>query len=153
MIYITLSHKFRITFFPVSFLPVNTSGYAAQPLACLLEQGGMFRLVIRNIINNSVKFTYENGTITLNSNDAEDFTELTISDSGVGIPDERIRTLFNIGIPHSSTDGTMHEKGTGLGLALCKDIITLHNGTIAVKSEIGKGTTFTFIFPRYQQES
>jgi PAS domain S-box-containing protein len=123
-----------------------------SPAAVVYADKNMFRLVIRNIINNSVKFTHENGTIILNSNEAEDSTELTISDTGVGIPDERIRTLFSIGIPHSSTDGTMHEKGTGLGLALCKDIITLHNGTIAVKSEIGKGTTFTFTFPRRQQE-
>ncbi len=104
----------------------------------------MLRTVVRNLISNAIKFTPENGEIHIKAERAAD-NEIIISihDSGVGIEKERIPVLFDF-TQNKSTYGTNGEKGTGLGLALCRDLVSLNKGEIHVESEPGKGSNFSF---------
>ncbi|MFA7420096.1 MAG: ATP-binding protein [Melioribacteraceae bacterium] len=106
----------------------------------------MMQVVLRNLISNAIKFTSYGGKITVSAKLTENFSSITISDTGIGIQPEDIPKLFRIDI-HHSTEGTHSEKGTGLGLVLCKDIIDRHSGKILVESKIGKGTSITISLP------
>lgn len=107
----------------------------------------MINTVLRNLISNAVKFTPENGKITIRALPHEQYTEINVIDTGIGISQENIKRLFNIS-ENYSTLGTSNEKGTGIGLILCKEFIEKHNGKIWVESEFGKGTKFAFIIPK-----
>ncbi len=104
----------------------------------------VLKTVVRNLVSNAIKFTPQNGKINIKAElSTGNKVVIAIHDSGVGIEKERIPVLFNF-IQNKSTYGTNGEKGTGLGLALCKDLVSLNNGEIHVESEIGKGSTFYF---------
>jgi signal transduction histidine kinase len=105
----------------------------------------MINTVIRNLIANAIKFT-ENGTIRIEADQGADAITIKISDNGVGIPPENLTLLFG-SINSKSSFGTHGESGTGLGLIICKEFIERHGGTIAVESEVGKGSTFSFTIP------
>ncbi len=107
----------------------------------------MLNTVIRNIVSNSIKFTETNGNITVGAKNFDNYIEVFIEDSGIGISPENISKLFHID-SNISTLGTSNEKGTGIGLILCKEFIEKHNGKIWVESEVGKGTKFTFVIPK-----
>ncbi len=102
--------------------------------------------VIRNLISNAVKFTQEGGTITLLAEAVGSHVRVSVTNTGYGISQEIIQKLFKIGIKHS-TLGTAQEKGSGLGLVLCKDFVEKNGGTIDVESTEGKGSTFYFTVP------
>lgn len=106
----------------------------------------MMQVVLRNLISNAIKFTGYGGKIIVSAKLTENFSSVTISDTGIGIQPVDISKLFRIDI-HHSTEGTHSEKGTGLGLVLCKDIIDRHSGKILVESTIGKGTSITISLP------
>jgi len=107
----------------------------------------MINTVIRNLISNAIKFTPAGGTITVRIT-REHPHEVTISvaDTGVGIDDETMKTLFHLD-GHVSTKGTNEETGSGLGLILSKDFVTKNKGRIWVTSEIETGSTFWFTLP------
>ncbi len=102
--------------------------------------------VIRNLIANAIKFTSENGTITINVEQNESQTIVSIIDNGIGVCPERLETIFE-DTYFETTLGTNNEKGSGLGLKLCKYIIEQHNGKIWVESESEKGSSFIFSIP------
>jgi signal transduction histidine kinase len=102
--------------------------------------------VIRNLISNAIKFTPEGGTITLAVAQTKEALNVSISDTGVGMSAEVMEKLFRIDSKHS-TKGTADEKGTGLGLILCKDFIEKNGGKIWVESKEGKGSVFYFTLP------
>lgn len=104
-------------------------------------------LVIRNLITNAIKFTNEGGHITLFAEDKGTFWNICVQDDGVGMKPEVLKMLFDKTSPYS-TRGTANEKGTGLGLILCKEFVEKNGGTISVKSEEGKGSTFSFTVPK-----
>ncbi len=106
------------------------------------------KTVIRNLLSNAIKFSNKNSTIKISSKVSNDSKSIKISvkDSGVGIPQENIDKLFKIESSFS-TFGTEKEKGTGLGLILCKDLIEKNDGTIWVESIENKGATFHFTLP------
>ncbi|MCP5494450.1 MAG: hybrid sensor histidine kinase/response regulator [Leptospiraceae bacterium] len=106
----------------------------------------MLDTIIRNLLSNSIKFTYPNGKIDINARQDNDFIQICVSDTGVGMEKEDIPRLFRIDIKHS-TLGTSKEKGTGLGLMLCKEFIEKHGGSIVVESEVGKGSKFFISLP------
>jgi signal transduction histidine kinase len=106
----------------------------------------MFSTVIRNLVANAIKFTHERGHIAINLLKEDNFCEISIRDNGVGISEENIQKIFRIDSNHS-TQGTNGEKGTGLGLILCKEFIEKHNGKIKVESVVGKGTRIIFTLP------
>jgi signal transduction histidine kinase len=103
----------------------------------------MLQSLVQNLISNAIKFTPVDGNIEISENKHEDYIEYIVSDNGVGIRDIDIEKLFRIDI-NFSTKGTQKEKGTGLGLALCKEIVNIHGGKITVQSKIGEGTKIIF---------
>ncbi|MBN2613750.1 MAG: hypothetical protein JXB00_19490 [Bacteroidales bacterium] len=105
----------------------------------------MINTVLRNILTNAIKFS-ENGEIRINVSQSEDLVMCSISDSGVGIPKSRLKTIFEID-NSKSTEGTKGESGTGLGLIICKEFVEKNGGKIFVESEENKGSTFKFTIP------
>jgi signal transduction histidine kinase len=105
----------------------------------------MIKTVVRNLINNAIKFSYPNGTITLSAQQREGEVQFTVQDTGVGIKAEDLPRILS-DRPHTSL-GTRQEKGTGLGLQVCKDFITQHEGQIWVESQPEVGTAFHFTLP------
>ena len=102
--------------------------------------------VLRNLLGNAVKFTLPGGRVTIAAQAAGGMTEISVDDTGVGIPESRLASLFEI-IPDRSTTGTAGEAGTGLGLILCQDLIERSGGRIAVESRLGRGSRFTVALP------
>lgn len=103
-------------------------------------------LIIRNCINNALKFTHEKGRISIESTINHEFVNIIIVDNGTGIAKEKICSLFSIE-KHFSEQGTKGEKGTGLGLLLCKEFITKNNGNIHINSKLNQGTELILSFP------
>jgi signal transduction histidine kinase len=103
-------------------------------------------LVIRNLVTNAIKFSHEGGIVELSSESSADSTKLIVKDSGVGISETIVQKIFEIG-SHKSTLGTKSEKGTGIGLSLCKNFIDKMGGSIEVKSKEGEGSEFCVIIP------
>ncbi|RCW38625.1 two-component regulator propeller domain-containing protein [Marinilabilia salmonicolor] len=106
----------------------------------------MMRIVVRNILSNAIKFTPYKGTITLKTEVKKDQLIVSISDSGQGLTPEQIEKIKQ---PSQifSTPGTHGEKGSGLGLTVCKEFVERHNGQLIVEGSPGKGSRFGFIFP------
>jgi len=110
----------------------------------------MISTVIRNLLSNAIKFTHEKGSIKIEARDAGKSVEISVADTGVGINKKDIDKLFLID-KNFSTPGTDNEKGTGLGLILCKEFIAMHNGDIRVESEVGKGSRFIVRLPKEKE--
>jgi len=106
----------------------------------------MINTIIRNLITNAIKFTKQDGIISVESGLKNESVEISIKDTGVGMNEETIGKLFRLESTHSSM-GTNNEAGTGLGLILCKEFVEKHGGKIVVDSELGKGSTFSFCIP------
>lgn len=102
--------------------------------------------VFRNLISNAIKYTPQNGRIELFDAVYDGEIEVTVKDNGIGIKAEKLKDLFSVSYA-KSTKGTEGEKGTGLGLVLCKDFIEKNGGSIDVESEFGKGSSFVFTLP------
>jgi signal transduction histidine kinase len=105
-----------------------------------------FCIIFRNLISNAIKFTQEHGTIDINGTGVKNQLKITIRDNGVGMSKEVQEKLFK-NAEHYTTFGTNNERGTGLGLLLCKEMIEKNNGTIYVESELGKGSEFHIYLP------
>jgi PAS domain S-box-containing protein len=105
-----------------------------------------FFTALRNLISNAIKFTPDGGKITIDASVNDNFVEVSVEDTGVGINETDIKKLFKPDV-HHTTIGTSNEKGTGLGLLLCKELIEKNDGEISVSSEVGKGTKFTLKLP------
>ncbi len=108
----------------------------------------MVKTILRNLINNAIKYSYLGGEITIHAEEKDSFVELDIMDNGVGISQNAQRDLFQRSELYS-TRGTRNEYGTGLGLMICKDFVELHGGIIWSESEPGKGCKIRFTLPRY----
>ena len=103
------------------------------------------RQVTQNLLVNATKFTPEGGTITLRAKEENGSIVVEVQDTGYGIPEEEQRRLVR---PyHRQTGDREHLSGLGLGLALCKNLVQLHGGRIWVRSQEGKGSTFSFSIP------
>jgi PAS domain S-box-containing protein len=121
--------------------------YNIPETAFVYTDKDMVKTVILNLLNNAIKFTSSEGNIIITLTDKEDKIELSVADSGVGISRDNQEKLFRIS--HTlSTDGTMGEKGTGLGLLICKEFVEMNGGDIRVESEEGKGSNFYFTLPK-----
>ncbi|MCX6284959.1 MAG: PAS domain S-box protein, partial [Bacteroidetes bacterium] len=119
----------------------------------VLADEQMVRTVIRNLISNAIKFTPLGGQVKIYSevikdgSDHKEMIRICVTDTGVGISGENLDKLFRIDQQLRST-GTANEKGTGLGLILCKELIDKHGGKIWVESEVGKGSKFCVTLPK-----
>jgi PAS domain S-box-containing protein len=107
----------------------------------------MFKTVFRNLVENAIKFTLAGGKVEINAQNAGNNILVSVTDNGVGIKAANIEKLFKIETGFS-TPGTRNEKGTGLGLILCREFVEKHNGQIWAESIEGKGSTFNFTIPR-----
>jgi PAS domain S-box-containing protein len=102
--------------------------------------------ILQNLVGNAVKFSKNSGSINISGNRVNNYYELSVSDNGVGIDEESLGRLFNFETMFSKK-GTAGEKGSGLGLLICKEMIEKHGGKIWVQSNAGQGTKFTFTLP------
>jgi len=106
----------------------------------------MLKTILRNLISNAIKFTKSGGTIRVFAILKQDLVEITVLDNGVGMNKETRNKLFSPGI-NETTIGTANERGSGLGLLLCKEFVDKHGGKIWIESEEGKGSAFKFTLP------
>jgi len=106
----------------------------------------MLKAILRNLLANAIKFTNESGTVRISTKTTENKVIVSVTDNGIGMSAEEIKRLFDISAVHSKT-GTANEKGTGLGLLLCKDLVSKHDGEIWVESVPGQGSKFSFTLP------
>ncbi|WP_120495339.1 PAS-domain containing protein [Kiloniella sp. EL199] len=113
----------------------------------LIGDRNMTGTVLRNLIGNAIKFSNPGGKIELTSEKAEGFLDIYIRDNGVGIKEDILAKLFKEEA-HQSTRGTAGEKGTGLGLLICRDFVEKQGGAIQVKSNDGEGTEIKVALPR-----
>ncbi|MFK5971928.1 MAG: tetratricopeptide repeat-containing sensor histidine kinase [Flavobacteriaceae bacterium] len=126
----------------VSHLPENTIAWS---------DGDQIDIVIRNLISNALKFTPENGMITISAKERNNHWELSIRDTGVGMNKDTQDKIFSEN-SNITTYGTNNEKGTGLGLSLCKEMVEKNNGTIWAESVLRKGSSFFFTLPKEKKE-
>lgn len=115
---------------------VNKSTLFADP--------GMTRSIFTNLLTNAIKFTHNGGKISISTNSTGATTSISIADTGVGIPEENLKSIFD---GNYTTPGTNNEKGTGIGLSLCNYFIAKNKGSISVKSKPTVGTVFIFKLP------
>lgn len=122
---------------------VQTASEGDEPV---LADKEMLKTILRNLVTNSLKYTYSRGIVIISTQRFESYLRFTVSDTGVGIPAEYLDRLFEIDC-NLSQEGTEKEKGTGLGLILCKEFVEKQGGKIWVESEEGKGSDFHFTIP------
>jgi signal transduction histidine kinase len=106
----------------------------------------MLKTILRNLISNAIKFTNSDGEINVYAAVNDKSIEIVVSDNGVGMDEETQNKLFRLET-NIKTFGTANEKGSGLGLILCKEFVEKHGGKIWVESELGKGSNFKFTLP------
>lgn len=111
-----------------------------------LADENMINTIFRNLLSNAIKFSKRKGVITLTSEIKGNNLVVSIADNGVGMSDESKELIFDFS-KHYTMNGTEEERGSGIGLLICKELMTWHNGTISFESELGKGTTFILTFP------
>lgn len=109
----------------------------------VLADPDMVSTVLRNFVSNAIKFTFEGGEVSITAKPVNKTIEVCIQDTGVGISSDNLEKLFNVKT-HLTTSGTNNEKGSGLGLNLCKDFIEANDGKVWVESELDKGSKFSF---------
>ena len=122
----------------IEFIPVND--------VAIIADKNMLLTILRNIFSNAIKYSTQDGKITLKLDSDETYGIVSITDTGVGISSDNIQKLFKVNGDYK-TRGTNNEEGTGLGLILCKEFILKNNGEISIVSELGKGSTVTFKLP------
>lgn len=114
----------------------------------VLADSNMIFTVMRNLTSNAIKYTSEGDDVTITAVDEGLFIKCSVKDTGLGITEEDQQKLFRIDVHHSEI-GTDQEKGTGLGLLLCKELIEKNGGTIWIESTLGKGSEFFFTIPKF----
>lgn len=115
------------------------------PEDLLFADREMINIIVRNLLSNAIKFTHEAGSITIYARQAENSMTVSIEDSGVGVNLDNLGKIF--AFVNYSTPGTQHEKGSGVGLKLCKDLIELNNGSIWYEGKPAGGSIFHFKLP------
>lgn len=106
-------------------------------------------LILRNLVHNAIKYTHAGGSVTVTAETTDGAIELVVTDTGIGMTAKQVENLFNVS-EMKTQRGTGGERGTGLGLMLCREMVGMHNGKIHVQSTPGQGTTFTVWLPQNQ---
>ena len=120
---------------------------AVEPGMMVTADSNMISLVLRNLITNALKFTEVGGTVMVAAQEEADHVVVRVQDNGVGIPEEIQAKLLSKNGTYTSL-GTANEKGTGLGLGLCREFVERNGGKIWLSSKEGEGTTFYFTLPK-----
>lgn len=146
---ISLPHKvaenFAIMHAHAEQKQITLENQVLSPTVAYADQA-MLDTILRNLLSNALKFTAPGGVITVSASQYESVTEIAVTDTGTGMDDNTLAALFRIDVQHTQI-GTAGEKGTGLGLKLCKDLVEQHGGRLWVESCLGQGTTFRFTLP------
>lgn len=116
----------------------------SNPFVEVYIDWNMINTVLRNLISNAIKFSYKGGNIEIKSEVGENFVKISVIDNGIGMMPEQIENIYE----GKTTDGTANEKGTGLGLTLCRDFLVKNHGLLMVESKVDKGSVFSFVIPR-----
>jgi signal transduction histidine kinase len=111
-----------------------------------MADSNAFQTILRNLIGNAVKFTPKNGLITIDAEQNKENVLIRIQDTGMGMSEEKLAQLFTL--DKRSERGTAGEKGTNLGLIICKELVELHNGALRATSKEGEGSSFEFSLPK-----
>lgn len=111
----------------------------------IIADASGFNTIIRNLLSNAIKFSNKSDVIEIFASKKNQWAEITVKDSGIGMEKNIIDQLFSL--EKKSKKGTSGEKGTGLGLVLCKELIELHKGHLSIESEVGVGSMFSFTIP------
>lgn len=119
-----------------------------SPFCKIVADRVQIDVILRNLLNNALKFTPNNGNITFRSIEEPDFWQVSVEDSGIGIEPDILEFLFKKTESTVSNLGTNKEPGTGIGLLLCKEMIENHGGTIRAESILGQGSTFYITIPK-----
>lgn len=121
-----------------------------EPLSPIFGDEGTLTEVLINLGNNAIKYSYAGSQVLIKANEADDHVMISITDTGVGISKEDLPFIFD-DFYRGKTSQT-GERGYGLGLALSQRIVEIHNGSISVESELGKGSTFVIRLPIYSSD-
>ncbi|GGK46516.1 MULTISPECIES: sensor histidine kinase [Flavobacteriaceae] len=130
----------------IAIIKSITLNYIQSDAIEVYADANMLKIVLRNIISNAIKFTNPYGKIEVSAIQNQNDIEITVSDNGVGMNEETLNKLFKIDST-IITIGTAAEKGSGLGLILCKEFVEKQRGKIWVESKLGKGSDFKFTLP------
>ena len=106
----------------------------------------MLKTILRNLVSNAIKFTKKGGTITITAEETPEKVTVAVSDTGIGMKPEKLNLLFDIS-QVQTTSGTANEKGTGLGLMICKEFVIKHGGIIWIESVPERGSVVRFTLP------
>ena len=115
--------------------------------SCIYADENMLQTILRNLLSNAIKFSFEQGLIEIGLEKRNEQTLLFVRDNGIGMSLEEANKIFDINFKHSS-EGTKMEKGTGIGLILCKEFVDKHGGQIWVESVVGEGSVFWVLLPK-----
>jgi len=127
-----------------------TLNYLQIEPVSIYADANMIKTILRNLISNAIKYTNSSGKVFIYAIPSTDHIEITVSDNGLGMSEDVKNNLFTDG-EQTSLQGTTGEKGTGLGLLICKDFVEKHGGKIWAESDLGKGSTFKFTLPVLSQ--
>ncbi len=116
----------------------------------IVADENLLKTIIRNLISNAVKFTSRNGMVSISSDKDDKITEISVKDTGIGLSESELKNIFKIDKIYSKP-GTNNEKGSGLGLILCREFVEKHGGKIWVESELEIGSVFKFTIPKIIQ--
>jgi signal transduction histidine kinase len=120
---------------------------AVNPNIMVFADIEMLKTIMRNLCSNAIKFTGERGEINITAEEDPGQVTITVADNGIGIKPEILQSLFTVSQP-LTTSGTVNEPGSGMGLILCKEFVSIHGGQIRAESQPGKGSRFIVTLPR-----
>ncbi len=112
----------------------------------IVADKNMMQAVIRNLLSNAIKFTQRKGSVNISAIKLPKQLQITVTDTGVGMNQETLENLFT-SIAVDSKAGTLNEKGSGLGLLVCREYVEIHKGSISASSVEGRGSVFTVLLP------
>lgn len=125
---------------------INFTSHVEEKYLIVFADRKKMKQIMYNLLSNAIKFTPRGGEIAVNVNSTKEFVHISVSDTGIGIAEEDQDKIFDAFSQIDSSASRQYE-GTGLGLALVKKYVEMHGGSIRVKSEVGKGTSFIFSIP------
>jgi len=134
-------------YLPIAFAKGVHISFVPQYEEHLIETDlNSWAVIVRNLVNNAVKFTHLGGVVTVTAQQYPDYLALKVSDTGIGMDPHLAQNVFSSSVNQSQW-GTASEKGLGIGLSLVKDFVEMNDGQIQVESQLGQGTTFTVTIP------
>jgi len=125
---------------------IKISTYLPTDVAPVFADPAKFNQVLLNLLTNAIKYTHENGNVSVEARSQDGFIEIWVTDTGIGIGQEDIDRIFQR-FTQVDSSASRTQGGTGLGLAITKELVELHGGQIRVQSKVGKGSSFIFTMP------